>query len=146
MSTEADKEFLTVTVGKQSFGIPVLQVRDVLEERKLTRIPLARREISGSMNLRGRIVTAVDIRRSLQMPDRETGTPCMYVVIEHDNEPYSLVVDSVGEVLTLSEEVYEKTPATLDTSWSALTLGVYRLKENLLMVLDVPRMLEGIAT
>lgn len=136
------KEFLTMMVDGQMLGIPVLQVQDVLGEQKVTRVPLAPREIAGSLNLRGRVVTAINLRRKLGMPDAPAGMKSMYIVVEHKGDLYSLIVDNVGEVLSLPDRDFEKVPATLESSWRSLALGIYRLKEQLLVILDVPAMLE----
>ncbi len=136
------KEFLTMIVGGQMFGVPVLQVQDVLGERKLTRVPLAPPEVSGAMNLRGRIVTAVDLRHKLSMEKKNEGVESMYIVVEYNGELYSLIVDDVGDVLALPDESFEKTPSTIDSSWRELSVGIYRLDGRLLVILDVPHMLE----
>ena len=136
------KEFLTVTVSGQMLGIPVLQVQDVLGEQKVTRVPLAPKEVAGSLNLRGRIVTAINLRHKLDMPEIPAGLKTMYIVVEYKGELYSLIVDTVGEVLPLPDKDFENVPATLEASWRALALGIYRLKEQLLVILDVPAMLE----
>lgn len=144
VSAGGKKEFLTMTVAGQSFGIPVLQVQDVLGEQKVTKVPLAPKEVSGSLNLRGRIVTAINLRHRLRMPATPDGMKTMYVVVDHRGELYSLIVDSVGEVLALPDGDFEKTPATLDASWRDVALGIYRLKGQLLVILDVPGMLEAL--
>ena len=138
------KEFLTMTVSGQLFGIPVLQVQDVLGEQKVTRVPLAPKEITGSLNLRGRVVTTINLRYKLQMPERTSDMKTMYIVVEHHGELYSLIVDSVGEVLHLDNKDFENTPQTLEASLRELATGVYRLKGNLLVILDVPAMLDTI--
>jgi len=136
------KEFLTVTVDGQMLGIPVLQVQDVLGEQKVTKVPLAPPEVAGSLNLRGRVVTAINLRRKLGMPQVPAGMKSMYIVVEYKSELYSLIVDNVGEVMSLPDKDFEKVPATLESSWRALALGIYRLKDQLLVILDVPSMLE----
>jgi purine-binding chemotaxis protein CheW len=133
-------EFVTVTVAKQLFGIPVLTVQDILGPQRITRIPLAPPEVAGALNLRGRIVTAIDVRSRLRLAPRTTGEG-MAVVVEHDQELYSLIVDSVGDVLSLPEAKFEPNPSTLDALWREVSLGIYRLKNELLMVLDVDRLL-----
>ena len=145
-SSKGSKEFLTARVGDQTFGIPVLQVQDVLGEQRVTRVPLARAEIAGSLNLRGRVVTAINLRRKLDLPDRPKGEKSMYIVVEHKGELYSLIVDTVGEVLSLPDSDFENTPPTLDPAWRALALGIYRLKALLLVIIDVPVMLESLFT
>lgn len=144
-SVQDMREFLTIIIADQLFGIPVLQVQDVLGEQKVTKVPLAPRSIAGSLNLRGRIVTAVDVRTCLGLPqnDKATSQP-MSVVVENQNELYSLMIDRVGDVLSLSSRDYENNPATLDPLWKGVAQGIYRLKDTLLVVLDVPRLLDGI--
>lgn len=136
-----NREFVTMFVSGQLFGIPVLQVQDVLGPQKITRVPLAPREVAGSLNLRGRIVTAIDVRTRLNIPPRDDGAKSMSVVVDYNGEFYSLIVDQVGEVMSLAASDYEKTPATLDERWREISNGVYRLKETLLVVIDVKRLL-----
>ena len=93
------EDFLTIFIDAQIFGIPVLQVQDVLGIQNVTNIPLAPPEVAGSLNLRGRVVTAIDVRKRLKLPDREPGSKEMNVVVEHENELYSLVIDEVGDVI-----------------------------------------------
>ncbi len=134
-------DFVTVTIGGQLFGIPVLMVQDVLGPQAITRIPKAPPEVAGALNLRGRIVTAIDVRRRLNLPPQEDGSG-MSVVVEYREEPYSLMIDSVGEVLSLSAERFERSPATLDPRWREVSNGIYRLDDKLLVVLDVERLLD----
>ncbi len=134
------KEFVTVTITGQRFGIPVLSVHDVLTEQRLTRIPMAPPEVAGALNLRGRTVTAIDIRTRLGLEPREESAACMNVVVEYDGEPYSLMVDAVGDVLALSNDQYEPNPITLDPIWREIADGLYRLDEELLIVFDVSRL------
>ncbi len=138
------EDFLTIHVGKQMFGIPVLQVQDVLREQPVTKIPLASSEVAGSLNLRGRIVTAIDVRRCLSMPDRDEGQNNMSVVVEHNEELFSLVIDNVGEVLRLKKTNFEKNPGTLDPAWRDISTGIFQLEENLLIIMDVSKLLENI--
>ena len=107
-------------------------------------VPLAAAEIAGSLNLRGRVVTAINLRHRLQIPALTEGMKTMYIVVTHKDELYSLIVDSVGEVLSLPDKDFEKTPTTLDPSWRDLSLGIYRQKNKLLVILDVPKMLESL--
>ena len=136
------RDFVSVTIADQLFGIPVLQVQDVLGTQRITRIPLAPAEVAGSLNLRGRIVTAIDIRVRLRLPPRPDGKQAMSVVVDHGGELYSLLVDSVGEVLSLSAGDAERNPATLDPIWREVSAGIYRLDGNLLVVLDVAKVLD----
>ncbi|MGE4351021.1 MAG: chemotaxis protein CheW [Bdellovibrionales bacterium] len=139
--TTSAREFVTMVIDGQIFGIPVLQVQDVLGPQKITRVPLAPREVAGSLNLRGRIVTAIDVRTRLGLPPVGENVRSMSVVVDHNGEFYSLIVDQVGEVMGLSASDFEQTPATLDERWREISDGVYRLKDTLLIVLDVKRLL-----
>jgi purine-binding chemotaxis protein CheW len=141
-SDTATAEFVTVTVDGQMFGIPVLSVQDVLGPQKITKIPLSPPEIAGVLNLRGRIVTAIDLRRRLRLAGRPEGERGMSVVVEHKGEPYSLIVDSVGEVMALPESAYERNPPTLSARWREISGGIYRLDGNLLVVLEVDKALD----
>lgn len=136
----ADEAFLTLVVAGQLCGVPVLAVRDVLGSQAITRIPLAPPEVAGSLNLRGRIVTAIDLRRRLGLPPREEGT-AMSVVVEREDELYSLLADSVGEVLPLPARDRAPNPPTLDPLWQGVSRGVHRLGEKLLILLDVEQVL-----
>lgn len=137
-------DFLTINVANQMFGIPVLQVQDVLREQPVTKIPLASPEVAGSLNLRGRIVTAIDVRRCLSMPDRDKGQNSMSVVVEHNEELFSLIIDNVGEVLSLQKTDFEKNPGTLDPAWKDISTGIFQLEKNLLIIMDVSKLLENI--
>src|SRR3546814_3480216 len=95
------QDYVTMTIAGQLFGIPVLTVQDILGPQKITRIPLAPPEVAGSLNLRGRIVTAMDVRLRLGLAPRAEGEPAMSGVVDQRGESYSLLVDSVGEVLSL---------------------------------------------
>ena len=138
---KATVDYVTVMIDDQLFGIPVLQVQDVLSPQAITRIPLAPPEVAGSLNLRGRIVTAIDVRTRLGLPPRDATGRKMSVVVDMSGELYSLIVDAVGEVLTVPENAFERNLATLDPVWRKVSIGIYRLEARLLVVLDVPRLL-----
>lgn len=135
------REYVTMVIAHQLFGIPVLQVQDVLGPQRITKIPLAPREVAGSLNLRGRIVTAINVRGRLDLPPRPEDLREMSIVVEHQNELYSLIVDQVGEVLSLDANEYERSPATMNARWREVSQGIYRLEEGLLVILDIPRLL-----
>jgi purine-binding chemotaxis protein CheW len=135
-------DFVTMTVADQLFGIPVLAVQDVLGPQRITRIPLSPKEVAGALNLRGRIVTAIDVRSRLSLPARAADNPGMSVVVDHKGELYSLIVDAVGEVMSLPADAYERNPVTLDPRWREVSGGIYRLKGKLLVVLEVARLLD----
>lgn len=135
------QDFVTVMLDGQILGIPVLAVHDVLNAQQLTKIPKAQDWVAGVLNLRGKIVTAIDLRRRLGLPPSEDGSKSMSVVVEHNEEPYSLQIDKVGEVLSLEDQLFEKNPVTLDPRWREVSNGIYRLKDQLLPILDVDRLL-----
>jgi len=142
MTDGETQDFVTFTIAGQLFGIPVLQVQDVLSSYQITRIPLAPPEITGSLNLRGRVVTAVDVRIRLGLEPRAEGAESMSIVAETEGELYSLMVDSVGEVLPLLTGNHDRNPPTLDAKLRAYSDGIYRLDDGLLVVLDVKRLLD----
>lgn len=133
---------LTISVGGQLCGIPALAVRDVLGPQTVTRVPLAPPEVAGSLNLRGRIVTAIDLRCRLGLPTAVAGTPAMSVVVERDGELYSLLADAVGEVLPLWADDRAANPPTLDPLWREVSSGVHRIGDRLAVLLDVGRVLD----
>ena len=142
-------QYVTVYIGGQLFGLPISKVHDVFMPDSMTRVPLSRPEIAGILNLRGRIVTAIDMRKRLSLPDRDAGTTAMAVGIEYKSESYGLIIDSVGEVLNLGADSQEPNPANLDARWTEIAGGVHRLDGNLMVILDVERVLgsmsEGMA-
>ncbi|NGM22304.1 chemotaxis protein CheW [Roseomonas stagni] len=133
--------FLTLTVAGQTCGVPVLVVRDVLGPQTITRIPLAPPEVAGSLNLRGRIVTAIDLRRRLNLTPRPADQQPMSIVVEMAGELYSMLADGVGEVVPLRSEDSAPNPPTLDPLWREVSKGVHRRDGQLLIVLDVERIL-----
>ncbi|HEY4253618.1 MAG TPA: chemotaxis protein CheW [Roseomonas sp.] len=137
----AEETVLTLTVADQPCGISVLSVRDVLGPQALTRIPLAPPEVAGSLNLRGRIVTAIDLRRRLGLPPAAEGLRPMSIVVEQAGELYSLLADQVGEVIPMPVESILPNPPTLDAHWQALSRGVHRQDDGLIVMLDVERVL-----
>lgn len=136
------RDYVSFKIAEQLFGIPVLQVQDVLSSQQITPVPLAPPEIAGSLNLRGRVVTMIDMRRRLGLPPRADDAGEMSIVVEHGQDLYSLIVDSVGEVLALSADSYEHNPPTLDAHLRDYSNGIYRLNDTLLVVLDVDKLLD----
>ena len=135
-------EYVTAMIGGQLFGLPISRVQDVFMPDRLTRVPLASPEIAGVLNLRGRIVTAIDMRRRLGLPPRSDGRPPMAVGIELKGESYGLLIDTVGEVLKLADGTREPNPVNLDQHLARVSAGVHRLEGQLLVILDVDRVLE----
>ncbi len=137
-------ELLTVYIDSQIFGLPILQVQDVLNAQSMTRVPLGPPEIAGSLNLRGRIVTAIQVRQRLGLPMIADGQKSMSIVVEFEDELYSLIFDRVGEVMHLPASDYESSPSTLDPHFKDVADGIYRLADRLLVVIDIPKLLRGI--
>ena len=137
-----DVEYVTATVGGQLFGLPISRVQDVFAPDRLTRVPLAPPEIAGLLNLRGRIVTAIDLRRRLGLEDRAGDAQRMAVGVECKGESYGLLIDVIGEVLKLSTSGREDNPVNLDPGLARVSAGVHRLDGKLLVVLDVDRVLD----
>lgn len=140
--TEPANGYLTMKVDGQLFGIPVLTVQDVLGPQVHTCIPKAPPEIAGVLNLRGRVITAIDIRRRLGLPPSNSNKPPMSVVIELEGELYSLNVDVVGEVLSLDSHKFEDNSATMAPHWRMFSRGIFWLDGELLVALDVAAILE----
>ena len=135
-------EYVTAVIGGQLFGLPISRVQDVFMPERLTRVPLASAEIAGVLNLRGRIVTVVDMRARLGLPKPEDGKAPMAVGVDLRGESYGLLIDQIGEVLRLAEAGMEENPVNLDPRMAKLAGGVHRLDGQLMVVLDVDRVLE----
>jgi purine-binding chemotaxis protein CheW len=127
-------EYVTVVIGEQLFGLPISRVQDVFMPDRLTRVPLSSPEIAGVLNLRGRIVTAIDMRRRLGMTPRTDGRLSMAVGIELKGESYGLLIDSVGEVLKLADNTREPNPVNLDQHLARVSAGVHRLEGQLMVM------------
>jgi purine-binding chemotaxis protein CheW len=142
IAASGTKEFVTLHIADQIFGVQVTDIRDVFALKALTPVPGAPREIAGVLNLRGRIVTAIDARRRLGLPDRLQGYAGMMAIgVEHNGEAFGILVDSVGEVLRLPDTQCEPNPVNLDPIWKTISQGVYRLETRLLITLDMDRLL-----
>jgi purine-binding chemotaxis protein CheW len=141
-SDERVTEYVTVMIGGQLFGLPIARVQDVFMPERLTRVPLAGAEIAGVLNLRGRIVTAIDMRRRLGLPPRTDARVRMAVGVELGAESYGLMIDSVGEVLKLDDATREPNPVNLDARLAGVSGGVHRLDGQLMVILDVDRVLD----
>jgi purine-binding chemotaxis protein CheW len=142
MQHDQEMEFVTVWVGGQLFGLPIERVHDVFMVDRLTPVPLAPPEIAGILNLRGRVVTTIDMRCRLDLPARQEGRNNMAVGIEHRGEAYGLLIDSVGEVLKIPEANRDPNPVNLDGRWAQVADGVIQLEGRLMVVLDVDRVFE----
>ena len=138
-------EYVTAMIGGQLFGLPISRVQDVFMPERITRVPLSTPEIAGVLNLRGRIVTAIDMRRRLGLPPRTDDKPSMAVGIELKGESYGLLIDSVGEVMKLGDDTRESNPVNLDARLARVSGGVHRLDGQLMVILDVDYVLNTAA-
>jgi purine-binding chemotaxis protein CheW len=134
-------DYVTVQVAGQWLGLPIERVHDVFVVSEMTPVPLASDEIAGLLNLRGRVVTAVSLRRRLGLADGPARERRMAVGLEHGGEAYGLLVDEVGEVLKLAPGALQPNPVHMDPRWAGLSQGVHPLEASLLIVLNVEQTL-----
>jgi purine-binding chemotaxis protein CheW len=139
-------EYVTAIIGGQLFGLPISRVQDVFVPERLTRVPLAAADIAGLLNLRGRIVTMIDMRRRLDLAADQPGRHQLAIGVEHKGESHGLLVDEIGEVLKLPPASREDNPVNLDERLARVSAGVHRVEGRLLVVLDVERVLDTSGT
>lgn len=138
---ENEEQLVTMIVDKQLFGIPILQVQDIVEASKITPVPLAPSAIAGVLNLRGRIVTVIDLRKLLGNNEEVPWDSQMGVTVEYKGDLYTLLVDAIGDVRTLPKRDFDSAPSTMEEEIRKICSGIFRLRGNLLVVLDVSRIL-----
>ncbi len=137
------RQFVTIRLGNQMIGLPIEKVHDVFFPTNFTHVPLAREQIAGVLNLRGRIVTIIDLSRIMGLQAVNTQINERPAVgVNHANESYGLLTDTLGEVVTLPDHLFEANPVNLDPGWAQLTEGTYRLENELLVVLDIEALLD----
>jgi purine-binding chemotaxis protein CheW len=141
-SEDTITEYVTAMIGGQLFGLPISRVQDVFIPERMTRVPLSSRDVAGVLNLRGRIVTAIDMRSRLGLPKNDSGRPPMAIGVDLRGESYGLLIDNVGEVLKLADDSREVNPVNLDPRMAKMASGIHRLDGALMVVLDVDRVLE----
>lgn len=129
-------QYVTFKVENQLFGIPALQIEEVISMMPLTKIPLAPSKIAGTLNLRGRIVTAIDIRVLLELPKRNNHKKFMNIVVSNKGDLYSIIVDEVDEVKALHLSNMSSNPASMSEVWQSYSEGVFQIKEELLVILN----------
>jgi purine-binding chemotaxis protein CheW len=138
-AAEISRQYSTFFLGNLFFGVEVLRVQEVLRFQELTPVPRAHSVIEGLINLRGQIVTAIDLRRRLGLPSRPEGQRPMNVVIRSEEGAVSLQVDRIGDVLEVDEDSFEPPPDTLKGPASELIRGAYKLQDRLLLILDTDK-------
>jgi purine-binding chemotaxis protein CheW len=134
--------FSTFFVGDLFFGVDVLKVQEVLQFQQMTRVPQAPDVVEGLINLRGQIVTAIDMRRRLGLPPRSGETPPMNMAVRTEDGAVSLLVDEIGDVLEVDASTWERPPENLDRGAREIIRGVYKMKDRLLLALDTERTVE----
>lgn len=139
------RQLCTFSLADQYYGLDVLNVQEIIRFQNMTRVPLAHRDVSGLINLRGQIVTAIDLRRRLELPDRLPGVQPVNIVVQTDDGAVSLLVDEIGDVLQLDELGFERPPDTLRGIARDMISGAYKLEQRLLLVLDLDALLGNIA-
>lgn len=139
-------EFVTFRIGEQTFGVSVSEIHDVFRPASMTPVPLSGAEIAGVLNLRGRIVTAIDARSRLGMKNVEKTTISqpLAIGVERGGESFGLIIDEIGDVVRIDESALEQNPVNLDATWSWVSRGVFRLDDRLLVIMDIDRMLAGV--
>ena len=139
VATSAVEQVCTFVVGGLLFGVPVAQVQEVLRHQEMTPVPLAPPEVSGLINLRGQIVTALDMRQRLGMAPRSADTPPTNLILRAQQRVVSLLVDEIGDVVEVDASSFEPPPDTLPQASRALIDGVYKFKPQLLLLLNSER-------
>ena len=142
VSSSDEEQLVTMTVDDQMFGVPILRVQDIVEPALITAVPLAPSAVAGVLNLRGRIVTVIDLRVCLGAEPIDDGSTPMSVTVEYKGDLYTLLVDSIGDVRSLPRKDFDKPPMTLDPNMRRLCSGIFRLENDLLAVLDVDKVLD----
>jgi purine-binding chemotaxis protein CheW len=136
------QQFCTFYLEKLMFGVELEKVQEVIRYLEITQIPLAPRVVSGLMNLRGQIITGIDMRRRLDLPDRAEGSNPMNVVIRTVDGAVSLLVDEIGDVVEVTEESFERPPETLQGKVREVILGVHKLEKQLMHALNTDKACE----
>lgn len=139
---KGDRQLVTFHVGKHLFGIDIAEVQEVLTAPEISDVPLAPPEVEGLLNLRGRIVAAIDLRRRLGMQPRSAGRVPMVVVLRPERGSVSLLADAVGDVVEVGLEEFEDPPETLRGRSRTLIRGAYKLPGRLLLMLELDRVLD----
>jgi len=132
-------ELLTCRVGEQWLGLQVVQVREVVSPQRCTPMPLADAAVVGLINLRGRVITQIDVRTVIGMQAADADSYRVAIVETQSGEDFGLLVDQVGEVIELDPDMYEKTPGNLHAIWQEVSEGVLKESERIIVLVDVER-------
>jgi purine-binding chemotaxis protein CheW len=137
-----ERQLCTFNVEDLFLGLDVRNVQEVFRYQEMTPVPRSAHVVRGLINLRGQIVVAVDLRRRLELPQREDGTMPMNVVVRTDEGPISLLVDEIGDVVEVDAETFEPPPVTVAGATRDVITGVHKFDGRLLMLLDIPRLIQ----
>lgn len=135
-------QFCTFYLDSHLFGVDVRRVQEIIVCNEITKVPLALDSTRGLIHLRGQIIAVIDLRRRLKMPEVEIKFPVYNVILKTPEEPISLIVDEIGDVLYIEEDSYEPPPETISGISKELINCVYKLEEDLLLILDIQKILE----
>lgn len=141
-ASEARIDYLTFRVAGAHFAVRAVEVRDVLRLQSLTPVPLAQKEVAGLINLRGHVVTAIDLAIRLELPCLDAASQRMSIVIERGNEAYCFIVDGVGDVIGIESSDIESNPSSMDQRWASLSRGVFKKERDLVVLLDIGAVLD----
>ena len=133
------KQFATFNLDSLFLGVDVLKVQEVIRYQEMTRVPTAPSMVEGLINLRGQIITAIDLRLRLDLPPRDEGQLPMNVVVRTDEGALSFLVDEIGDVVEIADESFERIPETVTGVVRDLVTGVYKLQGRLLLILDTEK-------
>ncbi|MDX8384305.1 MAG: chemotaxis protein CheW [Ghiorsea sp.] len=137
---EPNSELLTCCVGEQWIGFRVQQVREVVSRQRRTEMPMAPDAVAGLINLRGKVITELDVRRVVGLAKRDAGVPFHVAIVETSSgEDFGLIVDDVGEVVEMNEDAFESTPHSLDPVWRQVSDGVLKQDDRVLVMVNVDR-------
>ena len=137
------KQFCTFFLDNYFFGISVLDVQEIIRYQDMASVPLSPSVVEGLINLRGQIVTAIDMRRRLELPERDPESEPINIIIQTDDDSTaSLLVDEIGDVIEVSEDLFERPPETLKGTAHELIEGAYKLEGRLLLVLSTVKTLD----
>ncbi len=137
--TNVLRQYCTFTLDGLLFGVDVSTVQEVIRFQDMTEVPLAHRVVRGLINLRGQIVTALDLRRRFDLPERQPNERPMNIVVRTEDGAVSFLVDDIGDVVEVDGSVFERPPETLRGESRSLILGAHKLEQRLLLVLDTAR-------
>lgn len=137
------RQYTTFEVADQLFGVDVAKVVEVLRFSEYTRVPLADKSVGGLINLRGQVMAAVDLRVRLGLEPRDMSKPSMNVIVAENDEPISLLVDKIGDVVELNDDTFEPPPDTLAGPLRELIIGAFKLDNRLMLALDAKRAVDS---